>query len=337
VIPGAARGGHERLVVNLAEAADPSRAGGKGHGLYSLLKLGFNVPPGFVVTSAAYRRAAAAAAVRAAIGTFESHAAPARVPSPQASAALERVRSAFIDTAIDVEVRAEIDAAWELLVESAPGEIVVACRSSAIGEDSRDASYAGQHATRLGLRDIAGVLRAIGECWASYWTDQAVAYRRRVGAGPLAMAVVVQRVIRAELSGVAFTVNPVTGDPGEVVVNSTYGLGESVVSGSVTPDTYVVRKSDGELLASEISESKSVMLEVGKSGGTVERAVEPALAAASSLSPGQLAEVVARAIEIESRSGSPQDIEWAIENGELFLLQARPVTTTSPRSGSRGL
>lgn len=312
------------VIIDLADAASPESVGGKAYGLHLLMKWGHTVPAGFVVVAESYRRAVASKAVRSAVAAYEALS-PESDAGAQA-AALDGIRAALRSAELDRESDSLLEQHWRRMADRAGDGVVVACRSSAIGEDSRTASYAGQHATILGVRDIQSARMAITACWASYWDDQAVAYRRRIGSEASAMAVVVQRVIRADVSGVAFTLNPVTGDRGEVVVNSAYGLGESVVSGRVTPDTFVVSKSDGAVLASEISDSKSSMLVVSDDGGTVERPVDPAAAISSSLSPAQLAEIVARALEVETAAGAPQDVEWAFEDGKLSLLQARPVT-----------
>lgn len=202
---------------------------------------------------------------------------------------------------------------------------VLAVRSSAIGEDGGGSSFAGQHETVLGVRGVDAVTAAVITCWRSAGSERARAYREERGIdGPVRMPVLVQQLVEAEMAAIAFSVDPVTGDRDVVVVNAGWGLGESLASGSVTPDTYVVRKADLAVISSQIA-NKEVMT-VRTASGTTEVSVEQARRNAAALSPQQVAAVAALAMELETEAGGPVDIECAYASGDLYLLQSRPIT-----------
>ncbi len=218
-------------------------------------------------------------------------------------------------TAADVE---EIADAYRAL-----GEPAVAVRSSAIGEDSAETTFAGLQDTYLWVEGVDRVCAAVRDCWASLENPEAVAYRERMGIEDQpAMGVTVQLMVDAAVSGVMFTCNPVSGDPSTVAVNASWGLGQAVVGGEVTPDEYRVSKVTGEVLHRAIGPK---LIEYGRGG---ERSDVPAeRQEVACLDEQRLGELVEVARRVERHFGSHQDIEWAIDReGELFLLQSRPVT-----------
>src|SRR5829696_4456842 len=212
----------------------------------------------------------------------------------------------------------EIAAAYRTL-----GEPPVAVRSSAIGEDSAEATFAGLQDTYLWVEGADAVCDAVRDCRASLDNPEAVAYRKRMGIqGRPAMGVTVQLMVDAAVSGVMFTCNPVTGDPSTVAVNASWGLGLAVVGGEVTPDEYRVSKVTGEVLHRAVGPK---LIEYGPGGERSDVPVERQDAAC--LDDRRLAELVEVARRVERHFGSHQDIEWAIDReGELFMLQSRPVT-----------
>jgi pyruvate, water dikinase len=228
-------------------------------------------------------------------------------------------------------VREAIVAAYEALGDDPP----VAVRSSAIGEDSAAATFAGQHETYLWVRGADAVCEAVRDCWASLHGERATSYRERLGpAGEApAMGVAVQLMVDAAVSGVMFTCNPVSGDPSTIAVNASWGLGLAVVGGEVTPDEYRLSKVTGELLQRTVGR-KHLEYTPGPKGA-VRRDVPDDRIEAPCLEDAQLALLVEMARRVEGHFGGPQDIEWAIDReGELFLLQSRPVTTKRERSGT---
>jgi rifampicin phosphotransferase len=278
------------LVMALDDpAADVATAGGKGASLARLARAGMRVPPGFVVTTCAYR-------------DFVARGGSGGTVPAQTAAAIGDAYAALGD------------------------DVAVAVRSSATAEDQADSSFAGQHESYLNVRGTAAVIGAVRRCWASLGTPRAVAYRARLGiaADAVSMAVVVQRLVPAEAAGVLFTVNAVTGDHSQVVISANWGLGESVAGGQVTPDTVVVGRDDGHVAGYRIG-GKEVMT-VPDGTGTREQPTPQAQRGAAVLTAAQAAELTRTGLAIEELFGQPVDIEWARADGELFVVQARPVT-----------
>jgi len=203
----------------------------------------------------------------------------------------------------------------------------VAVRSSALDEDGAGASFAGQHETYLNVVGAAAVAEAVARCWASVRSPRALEYRRRQGF-PLdgaRIAVLVQQLIPADVSSVVFSANPVTGSRDEVMINASWGLGESIVGGTVTPDTYVVRKVDMSIVSRQIAEKRQMTVLVP--GGTREVDVPRFLRAQPTLTDDQVVEMARLGVTLERRTGHPVDIECAVHAGQLYLLQCRPITT----------
>jgi pyruvate,water dikinase len=233
---------------------------------------------------------------------------------------------AFRKGPVPEELRAEIASRYGALGD---GEEAVAVRSSALGEDSEEASFAGQQDTYLWVRGAEAVCDAVGRCWKSLENPEAVAYREKIGfEGEPAMGVTVQRMVDAEVSGVMFTCNPVSGDPSTLAINASWGLGLAVVGGEVTPDEYKLSKVTREVLKKEIGPKKIEYLPDPGGSGTVVAEVEAARRDAPCLTPEQLAALAEVGRRVEEHFGAHQDIEFAIarSGGELFVLQSRPVT-----------
>ncbi len=275
-----------------------ARAGGKGASLARMTALGLPVPPGFVIPADALAAAVDAGELRAALPDAErAQAIVARSEPPD-----------------------EIGDAYDALGGDAP----VAVRSSACAEDSEAASYAGQQETYLHVRGRDAVRRAVRDCWASFFSERAIFYRERKGSlDDLGMAVVVQRMVRADVAGVLFTCDPVHHRRDRMVVEAVIGLGEAAVSGRVTPDHYVLKR-DGTVKRAKVAAQPFAILPV-ESGGTEERELGEE-GAAQKLGEEELRELARIGDDLERRLGGPQDIEWALEGGELYVLQARPVT-----------
>lgn len=206
-------------------------------------------------------------------------------------------------------------------------DLAVAVRSSAVDEDGADASFAGQHDTYLNIRGADAVLDAVLRCTKSAASHEALAYRKQRGLSvdDVRIAVLVQQLVPADVAAVAFSANPITGSRDEVMITSNWGLGESIVGGSATPDTYVVSKQAREVTMRDIAD-KEVMT-VMTDHGTAETAVPESLRTRSSLEDEQAFAIADLAARLDAHLGYPVDIECAIAGGELFLLQCRPITT----------
>jgi pyruvate,water dikinase len=243
-----------------------------------------------------------------------------------AEVASARITTLFEDLSLPDDLAEEILAAYRAL-----GAPPVAVRSSATTEDLPGASFAGQQATSLNVRGEDGMLGAVRRCWASLWSARAIAYRerQRFRHDRAAVAVVVQRLVPAEVSGVLFTANPVSGARDEIVINAALGLGEAVVGGLTTPDSFTLDRKTLTVLERQTGrqEVETVLAE----HGTAERPLDPERAAQPTLDDAQLTRLAEIGIDIEDHFGSPQDIEWAYAaDGHLWVLQARPITNLPP-------
>jgi pyruvate,water dikinase len=292
--------------------------GGKGASLASLTAAGFPVPPGFTLTTHAYRRFVAANGLQYGIDASLDE---TGIGDP---AALDRaattIQRAFEAGTIPDDIAAAISQAYAAL-----GKPAVAVRSSATAEDLPGLSFAGQQETVLDVRGDDALLAAVRRCWASLWTARAIGYRQQMGVpqDEVAMAVVVQQMVPAEVSGVLFTANPATGDRGQMVIDAVPGLGESLVGGTVTPESTVVARDT--LTVTSFTPSADT--------GTEPRAGEDGLARPPerALPDPMLRELAQLGLRVEAHFGGvPQDIEWAVVGGHLWLLQARPITNLPP-------
>ena len=297
-------------------SSDIDQAGGKGANLGELTRAGIPVPPGFVVTTEAYR-------VYVGERQLDDKITALAVPSDDPAGydeASSQIRALFSDE-LSETLRTEVAEAYAALAE-AP----VAVRSSATAEDLPEASFAGQQDTYLNVRGLEDLLVAVRDCWASLWTARAMAYRARQGIDPatVSLAVVVQQMVDADAAGVMFTANPSNGRRDETVISAAWGLGESVVSGAVNTDNFVVLEPDGMVRSSEIAD-KAVMT-VYAEQRTEERPVPADRRKRPVLSEAEATELAASGTRIENHYGAPQDIEWARADGKFWILQARPIT-----------
>ena len=228
------------------------------------------------------------------------------------------------------EIVAQIRTAYAELGQDAPA---VAVRSSATAEDLPGMSFAGQQDTYLNVRGEEALLDAVRRCWASLWTPRAISYRHQMGVphDEVAMAVVVQIMVASDVSGILFTANPATGERTEMIVNSSFGLGEAVVGGEVTPDSYVVDRDTLTAKETTIGAKEQKIIYAGEQGTRLEEIAESDRGR-SSLSDELLKELGSLALKVEKHfDGVPQDIEWAIADGQLRLLQSRPITNLPPQ------
>ena len=296
-------------------------AGGKAANLGEMLKAGLPVPGGFVVLTEAYRRFFAA---NDPDGSLRGRLEGATMDGTDGTLAGE-ARDLFLRGVMPPELEEEILGAYESL-----GRPVTAVRSSANAEDLPGASFAGQYSSFLNVRGEAELLKAVRECWASLWNERAVTYRRKhgIGNGDLAHGVLVQRLIPAEKSGILFTANPVNGRRDQLLLNASWGLGEAIVGGDVTPDQWVLRKEDGAVLESFVAR-KEVMT-IRENGGVRLVPVPAEQMEASTLDAGEVQALARLALRAEAHFGAPQDIEWAYSDGEFHLVQSRPITSLYP-------
>jgi pyruvate,water dikinase len=291
---------------------DATTMGGKAASLERLARLGFEVPPGFGLTTAAFDAHLAAISetgpVRHALG---------RLPEETARLALV---TALTDARLPAPVSAALRTAVDRLVGN--GERHFAVRSSAIGEDGADASYAGLHATELGVPP-EGIAAAVQRCWASLWSPAALAYRQRLGhrLDDAAMGVVIQALVPADAAVVVFTRHPVTGRTDQLLVNAVRGLGEPMVSGLATPDEIVVDKLTGEVVTFTPGDDGERLMATDTG---LTHTADPGTG--SVLTDSVLASLVQLCLRVEEAFEAPVDIEAAFARDRWYLLQARPIT-----------
>ena len=303
---------------------EAASAGGKAASLSRLVQGGFGVPMGFVINVEAFRRFRSDAGLDEVAEVSLGPDALGDRDALRVTAA--RLQAAVVGAAMPVELRAEILGAYaELAQRCGPA---VAVRSSATSEDGSASSFAGLFDTYLNIVGPGAVIEAVQRCYASMWSERVLGYHVRRGreAGG-AMAVLVMRMVQAETSGVVFTAHPVTGALDQVVINATWGLGDAIVSGAVTPDSYVFAKETFDLLEHETSTKEMAVIAKTVGSGVAETELDATRANAASLDEETAREVARVACQVESYFGSPQDIEFACSEGRLYILQSRPITT----------
>ncbi|MBQ9330859.1 MAG: hypothetical protein IJ221_07805 [Oscillibacter sp.] len=299
-------------------------AGGKGASLCRMSRAGLPVPPGFIVRSETFNAFMEANGlwdyVFEKIDTidFSSNASLIAVAA--------EIRQHIISCPVPADIAADIVARYGQI---GSGHEPVAVRSSGTAEDLDDASFAGQQETYLFVIGSDDVVQFIKECWASLYNDRAIFYRRekKFDERSISIAVVVQRMVNAEKAGVMFTSNPILNDHDQVLLEAAWGLGEAVVSGIVTPDNLTISKSTGEVVSEYISEKETMVVRLSERGGTKEIPVPDELREAPVLTEAERGALVDLARKIEAFYQKPEDIEWAITEGQVYLLQSRPITT----------
>ncbi|OYR40119.1 phosphoenolpyruvate synthase [Halorubrum sp. Eb13] len=313
------------------DADDVGTVGGKAASLGELIGAGLPVPPGFAVTAGTYRTFIEEAGI-------DEELFSAVDVDPEDSAALraaeERAEELILDTPFPEEVREEILERYRSM--GGEEEAFVAVRSSATAEDLPDSSFAGQQETFLNVRED-DLLRRVKECWASLFTQRAIYYRQQRGFphADVDIAVVVQRMVDAEKSGVMFTSHPSTGDP-QITIEAAWGLGEAVVSGTVSPDNYVYDRERGAVDQVTVADKKVEMVKDAETGETVQLDVDEERRTARVLSDAEIGDLVALGERVEDHYGTPQDVEWAIRDGEIYMLQSRPITTIQEDESDEG-
>ena len=306
--------------------ADVPYAGGKGANLGQLTQAGLPVPPGFVVGATAY----AAFRVQSGLSErLEDVLGKLDVEDTAAlQAAAEAARRAVRDSEMPGWLADAIGAAYEDLCHGEP-DVAVAVRSSATAEDTASASFAGMNETFLNVRGRGAVIDAVKRCWESLFGARTIYYRGQRGfsQSDMDIAVVIQRQIPSTRAGVMFTIDPATGDRNHLVIEGSFGLGEAVVSGQVSPDRYVVEKWGMTILVRSVR-PKELAIEVAPGGGTVKRELSAEESRRPVLSDDEVLRVAELGVAIEREYGAPQDTEWAFDpDGSVWMLQSRPITT----------
>jgi Phosphoenolpyruvate synthase/pyruvate phosphate dikinase len=297
-------------------------SGGKGANLSKLKRASFNVPDGFIVTSQAYNEFIKNAPfLNDFIGKFDYQ--NPDVLNQQSAQLKEKLKH--------VPLPLELEKTISKAFDKNPDIKAYSVRSSSTMEDLSGAAFAGQHDTFLNCAGKEEIIARVKDCFISLWHDRAIAYRNQKGFSQreATMAVVVQKMVQADSAGVGFSINPINGNVQHVLINANFGLGESVVNGESTVDQFVVNKNDLSIVERIILEKTEKVSSLTQGTKTEKISKEDALK--PSLSDAQVRMIAQLNINIENHYKFPQDIEWAIENDEFFLLQARPITTLPSR------
>ena len=295
---------------------DRALVGGKGASLGRLARLGAPVPPAFALTTRAY------------VSLAHELGLPRRIGDASAGD-LATIRATIEAAPLPPVVREPLLAGFDALRDASTRTAAVAVRSSATAEDGAARSFAGLHDTILDVRDPPALEAAVKRCWASLWTERAVAYRRaaELAKDEATIAVVVQHLIRCDVSMVVFTADPVSGRDDRLVIDAAWGLGEAVVSGLVTPD-HVVVGPNGQILDYAVGEKELMVIPGQRPGDGVRQVPVPrAMRGVPVLSPEQVAVIAATARDLARRLGYPADLEGGLAAGRLYIFQARPITT----------
>ena len=319
----------DRRVVWFEEVGkeDIPQVGGKGANLGEMTKAGIPVPPGFIVTAQSYydflQKSNLSDKIRKLLSDLDTN------DSQELQKVASTVKELLNAAVMPKETAREIAQAYGKL-----GSGAVAVRSSATAEDLPEASFAGQQRTFLNVTGKNNVIAAVQGCWASLFEPRAIFYRAHQGFDhfSVGIAVPVQRMVQSEASGVMFTLDPITNDRSKIVIEAVYGLGEAIVSGEVTPDLYVVNKEDLEISDKKLARQEWQLVRNSKRGKDLEKAntrvaVLEAVQAKQKFSDDDIIALAKMGKRIEDHYAFPQDIEWAKEGEELFIVQTRPVTT----------
>ncbi len=301
---------------------DAGIAGGKGASLGEMTRAGIPVPPGFVILASAFERFLEEADLNQELDTILHTVNHQEIHT--VDSASERIRQRIVSAKMPEDIATRIRANFEEL-----GATHVAVRSSATAEDSTSAAWAGQLDTYLNTTED-DLLENVQKCWASLFTPRAIFYRFEKGmhGQKISVAVVVQKMIQSEVSGIAFSVHPVTEDYNQLIIEAGFGLGEAIVSGQVTPDSYVIEKTPRRIIDKNITYQNRALWR-GKDGGNEWRDLSEGEGSKPALRDEQALALAELVLKIAEHYGFPCDVEWAFEGGEFFITQSRPITTLS--------
>ena len=320
------------LWFNEVDKHDIDKVGGKGANLGEMTKAGFPVPNGFIVTAQAYYRFLDEAKIREKIRSLLGNL------DVSDSKALEKaansVQQLIIRSRFPKDIADDIIRAYFKLSGHAFKHALVAVRSSATAEDLPNASFAGQQSTFLNVKGEANVILKVREAWASLFTARAIFYRQtnKFDHFKVGIAVPVQKMVSSDISGIMFTIDPVINDKSKIIIEAIIGLGEMIVQGAVTPDHYEVDKKKGTILGKQINYQEKQMIKKGN-GNSIQK-LSKAKGSKQKLSDKQVEAVASLGKKLEQHYYFPQDVEWAIERGSVYLVQTRPVTTTGKKAGA---
>jgi pyruvate,water dikinase len=323
---------------------DIPSVGGKNANLGELTSAGLPVPPGFAITAYSYKKFIEETGISAKIYEIINETVTNQDDPAQFELASKRIRELIESTPTPKDIENAIRNAYEELNKQLNlKDVFVAVRSSATAEDLPDASFAGQQETFLNMRGTKEVLAATVRCWSSLFTPRAIFYRNEKGFAheKVFISVGVQKMVNSRAAGVMFTLNPVTGDTSQIVIEGNHGLGEAVVSGAVTPDDFVVDKQSMRMIERRLAKKTVQYIRDPKTGSTIHAEVPAEIQEKPCVSDEEIMKLAELAKRIEKHYGKPQDIEWAIDRdiqppANMFIVQSRPETVWSGQAMTKG-
>lgn len=300
---------------------DTAIAGGKGASLGEMTQADIPVPPGFVVLADAFERFIEETNLNVEIDAALDAVDPKEMHTVENSS--EKIQALILATEMPSDIKEEIEQGFKTL-----NARYVAVRSSATAEDSANAAWAGQLESYLNTTEKS-LLENVKKCWASLFTPRAIFYRfeKDLHKQKISVAVVVQKMVESEISGIAFSVHPVTEDYNQLIVEAGYGLGEAIVSGSITPDSYVVEKEPRRIIDTNVAKQERSLHRASYAGKNDWVMVPYSRQKIQKLSNEQVLGLAELILHIENHYGFPCDIEWAYESGDFYIVQSRPITT----------
>ncbi len=306
---------------------DVPTVGGKGANLGEMANANFPIPPGFIATAQAYFSYVNRTGIQRQIIKMADSVDVDNTAELQATA--RKIQETIVGAPMLQDIAEDIKEAYAELCKQEGKQVYVAVRSSATAEDLPQASFAGQQATFLDIQGEMELIKAVRRCWASLYTPRAIFYRVKQGFPheKVGIAVVVQKMVKSEVAGVMFTSEPTGQRPNDLIIEGAYGLGEAVVGGEVTPDTYVIDKKRDEIKSKKISTQKIMITRNERGLGVITVQVPPIRQSLQKLPDSKITELAAIGKKIEAHYGAPQDIEWGLEAGKLYILQSRAITT----------
>ena len=307
-----------------------NKLGNKASNLIKLIKAGIRVPNGFVVNTKSYNKFLNKTKLKKKIQSFFSNG----YDTHDVLNISTKIKTLILEAEFPKKVRSRVEKAYNKIISKNGINPKFAVRSSSTFEDLKDFSFAGQAESYLNRISLEDILLSIKNCWASLFSPQALLYllqlRKKdykISPLDLEIAIIIQHMIEAQVSGVLFTANVINKDRNQILINSTWGLGNTITSGIVTPDSYILSKKEFEILKHEIGEKSKISVPDDNASSTVLIETNPELKKESSLTDTQLKQLFDLANIVEKLFNYPQDIEWAFDKGILYTLQSRPITT----------
>lgn len=320
-----------KYIIFFSEATpNPDLLGGKGSNIIKLYELNINVPPGFIITTNSYNKF-----LKESENCYQLIQLLENDLNPKVVLDLsKKIKDLMLKIQIPSEIIEELKQAYGILCKETDSTSSFAVRSSANIEDSSTFSFAGQAETYLYNNSFDDILESLKNCWISLFSPQALLYINQMKKKGITfslldiqMAVIIQKMVNSQISGVLFTANVINNNKNEMLINSTWGLGETIANNMIIPDTFIINKKEFEIIKAMMGKKEKIAIKNPHGSHTILIETEPKSKVKYSLSEEQLRQLHKLGLTLENRFNYPQDIEWAIEKDVIYTLQTRPITT----------